>query len=58
MDLWYTGLSGLRCCHIVVGARLGSVTGPVIIGHPSTLAAGIIWLLTLLCYEAIIGLRG
>lgn len=49
-------LSGLTGFDIVVGVMLGSVAGRVIIGHPPTLAAGIIGLITLLCCEAVFGL--
>src|SRR5690625_2445678 len=49
-------LSGLTGFDIVVGVMLGSVAGRVIIGHPPTVTAGIIGLVTLLCCEAIFGL--
>ena len=49
-------LSGLTGFDIVVGVMLGSVAGRVIIGHPPTLAAGVIGLVTLLCCEAVFGL--
>lgn len=49
-------LSGLTGFDIVVGVMLGAVAGRVIIGHPPTLAAGIIGLVTLLCCEAAFGL--
>lgn len=49
-------LSGLTGFDIVVGVMLGSVAGRVIIGHPPTLAAGVIGLVTLLCCEAFFGL--
>src|SRR5690625_2298222 len=48
-------LSGLTGFDIVVGVMLGSVAGRVIIGHPPTVTAGIISLVTLLCCEAIFG---
>jgi uncharacterized membrane protein YcaP (DUF421 family) len=48
-------LSGLTGFDIVVGVMLGSVAGRVIIGHPPTVAAGVIGLITLLCCEAIFG---
>src|SRR5699024_340310 len=48
-------LSGLTGLDIVVGVMLGSVAGRVIIGHPPTVTAGIIGLITLLCCEAIVG---
>src|SRR5690625_452179 len=49
-------LSGITGFDIVVGIMLGAVAGRVIIGHPPTLSAGIIGLVTLLCCEAIFGL--
>src|SRR5699024_4124991 len=49
-------LSGLTGFDIVVGVMLGSVAGRVIIGHPPTLAAGVIGLVTLICCEAVFGL--
>lgn len=49
-------LSGLTGFDIVVSITLGAVAGRVIIGHPPTLSAGIIGLVTLLCCEAIFGL--
>lgn len=49
-------LSGLTGFDIVVGVMLGAVAGRVIIGHPPTLAAGIIGLVTLLCCEAAFGM--
>ena len=49
-------LSGLTGFDIVVSITLGAVAGRVIIGHPPTLTAGIIGLVTLLCCEAIFGL--
>src|SRR5699024_665321 len=49
-------LSGLTGFDIVVGVMLGAVAGRVVIGHPPTLAAGVIGLVTLLCCEAAFGL--
>src|SRR5699024_4492130 len=49
-------LSGLTGFDIVVSITLGAVAGRVILGHPPTLTAGIIGLVTLLCCEAIFGL--
>lgn len=49
-------LSGITGFDIVVGVMLGAVAGRVIIGHPPTLAAGVIGLVTLLCCEAVFGL--
>lgn len=49
-------LSGLTGFDVVVGIMLGAVAGRVIIGHPPTLAAGVIGLTTLLCCEAAFGL--
>lgn len=49
-------LSGLTGFDIAVGVMLGAVAGRVIIGHPPTLAAGVIGLVTLLCCEVAFGL--
>ena len=49
-------LSGLTGFDIIVSITLGAVAGRVILGHPPTLSAGIIGLVTLLCCEAICGL--
>src|SRR5699024_5882891 len=49
-------LSGLTGFDIVVSITLGAVAGRVILGHPPTLTAGIIGLVTLLCCEALFGL--
>lgn len=49
-------LSGITGFDIVVSVMLGAVAGRVIIGHPPTLAAGVIGLVTLLCCEAVFGL--
>src|SRR5690625_1968348 len=49
-------LSGLTGFDIVVGVMLGAVAGRVVLGHPPTLAAGIIGLVTLLCCEAAFGM--
>src|SRR5699024_1004742 len=49
-------LSGLTGFDRGVGVMLGAVAGRVVIGHPPTLAAGVIGLVTLLCCEAAFGL--
>src|SRR5699024_9131957 len=49
-------LSGLTGFDIGVSITLGAVAGRVLLGHPPTLTAGIIGLVTLLCCEAIFGL--
>lgn len=49
-------LSGLTGFDSVVGVVLGAVAGRVVIGHPPTLAAGVIGLVTLLCCGAAFGL--
>ncbi|GAA4283725.1 hypothetical protein GCM10022261_12560 [Brevibacterium daeguense] len=49
-------LSGLTGFDMVVGVMLGAVAGRVVLGHPPTLTAGIIGLVTLLCCEALFGI--
>ena len=48
-------LGKLASFDAVVIIMFGAVAGRVIIGHPPTLAAGVIGLLTLMCLEAIFG---
>lgn len=52
-------LSGITSFDAVVVIMIGAVAGRVIIGHPPTVAAGAIGLVTLMCMEALFGsLRG
>ncbi|MBD8019666.1 DUF421 domain-containing protein [Brevibacterium gallinarum] len=52
-------LSGITSFDAVVVIMIGAVAGRVIIGHPPTVAAGAIGLVTLMCLEALFGsLRG
>lgn len=48
-------LSGITSFDAVVVIMIGAVAGRVIIGHPPTVAAGVIGLLTLMCLEALFG---
>lgn len=49
-------LSGLSGFDTMISIILGAVAGRVIIGHPPSVSAGIIGLVTLLCCEAAFGL--
>ena len=48
-------LSGITSFDAVVAIMVGAVAGRVIIGHPPTVSAGAIGLITLMCLEALFG---